>query len=59
MLAARAAREAMTASAVDLIQNLDWRDFELLADLIFTSSGWRRTSAVGGSDQADTDFIFE
>lgn len=32
-----------------LIQSLNWKDFELLVDLIFTSSGWQRTSVVGKS----------
>jgi hypothetical protein len=26
---------------------LTWQDFELLIDLIFSTSGWRRTSIVG------------
>jgi hypothetical protein len=31
----------------------------VLVDLIFAGSGWKRASAVGGSDQADTDLILE
>ena len=42
-----------------LIRGLDWRDFELMVDLIFAGSGWRRVSAVGGSDQVDSDLILE
>nr|WP_293376269.1 restriction endonuclease [Phenylobacterium sp.] len=38
---------------------MDWRDFELMVDLIFAASGWRRVSAVGGSEQADSDLILE
>lgn len=53
------AREAMTEAAGALIAGLHWRDFELLADLIFASGGWRRVSAVGGSDQADSDLVLE
>jgi len=30
-----------------LIQNLTWKDFELLVDLIFTHAGWQRTSVLG------------
>lgn len=53
------ARNAMTDAAAVLISGLHWRDFELLADLIFASGGWRRVSAVGGSDQADSDLVLE
>lgn len=56
---ARHAHAAMAAAALEMVQALDWRDFELLVDLIFAGSGWRRTSAVGGSAQADTDLILE
>lgn len=59
VIAAREARAASIKAAAALIEVLDWRDFELLTDLIFAASGWRRASAVGGSDQADTDLIFE
>lgn len=53
------ARAAMTDAAEVLIAGLHWRDFELLADLIFATGGWRRVSAVGGSDQADSDLALE
>lgn len=53
------ARQAMTEAAGVLVAGLHWRDFELLADLIFASGGWRRVSAVGGSDQADSDLVLE
>ena len=56
---AKAARAQLIKCARSLIQQLDWRDFELLVDLIFSDGGWRRASAVGGSDQADTDLILE
>lgn len=56
---ALSARQSLTATAIELIQALDWRDFEVLVDLIFANSGWRRVSAVGGSSQADTDLILE
>lgn len=54
-----AAREALTQAVQTLIAGLHWRDFELLTDLIFASGGWRRVSAVGGSDQADSDLVLE
>ena len=52
------ARTDLIAAARALIELLDWRDFEILVDLIFSSSGWRRVSEVGGV-QADTDMILE
>jgi hypothetical protein len=56
---ARNARAELIGAAEQLISMLDWHDFELLTDLIFATSGWRRRSAVGGSGQADTDLILE
>jgi hypothetical protein len=56
---AQAAGSELASAAMDLIRSLDWRDFELMVDLIFAGSGWRRVSAVGGSDQADSDLILE
>jgi hypothetical protein len=46
-----AATEAMRASARELIAMLEPRDFELLVDLVFSSSGWRRLGAVGGTQK--------
>ncbi|MDP3829653.1 MAG: hypothetical protein Q8Q47_00195, partial [Ignavibacteriaceae bacterium] len=34
-----------------LIQSLSWKDFELLVDLIFTSSGWQRISLLGKTEK--------
>ena len=34
-----------------LVQLLSWKDFELLVDLIFTSSGWQRISSVGKTEK--------
>lgn len=56
---ARDAQAELASAADDLIQALHWRDFELMVDLIFAGSGWRRVSAVGGSDQADSDLVLE
>lgn len=56
---AKQAQVETIASAAALIERLDWRDFEVLVDLIFAGSGWKRSSAVGGSDQADTDLVLE
>lgn len=34
-----------------LVQSLTWKDFELLVDLIFTSSGWQRISVLGKTEK--------
>ena len=34
-----------------LIQKLTYKDFELLVDLIFTSSGWKRISILGKTEK--------
>lgn len=39
------------SSLVDLIKLLQPRDFEMLVDLIFSTSGWRRIGAVGGTQK--------
>lgn len=35
----------------DLIKGLWWNDFELLVDLIFSSSGWQRISVLGKTEK--------
>lgn len=35
-----------------LIQRLNWKDFELLVDLIFARSGWQRLSALGKTEKS-------
>ena len=49
--AALAARNALRAALVPLIQRLSWRDFEILVELVFAKSGWQRVSAVGGAQE--------
>lgn len=44
--AEEAERTLMTA-IVGLMRLLTWQDFELLVDLVFSTSGWRRVSQVG------------
>jgi hypothetical protein len=44
---AYAAVSEIRASALELVKLLQPRDFELLVDLIFTSSGWRRITELG------------
>jgi hypothetical protein len=41
------AREALERVLVDAIQQLHWKDFETLVDLIFRQAGWRRISVLG------------
>lgn len=53
---ARAVQAEMIASAEALIAGLHWADFEVLADLLLSRSGWQRVSALGGT-QADVDLI--
>jgi hypothetical protein len=53
-----AARKEMVDVSVGLMQLLGPRDFELLVDLVFTSSGWRRVGAVGKTQKTlDLDLI--
>ncbi|TKW61400.1 MAG: hypothetical protein DI628_01880 [Blastochloris viridis] len=42
------ARQAMLASIEALMKQLHPKDFEILVDLIFSQSGWRRLGAMGG-----------
>jgi hypothetical protein len=52
---ARQKLEVLLASA---IARLNWPDFELLAELILTRSGWRRITAIGGT-MKDVDLVVE
>jgi Restriction endonuclease len=49
---------AMEIAVQQLVRLLTWKDFELLVDLVFATSGWRRVSAVGGS-QNTVDIVLE
>jgi hypothetical protein len=55
---AQAAKAELTASVTDLVKQLHWADFELLVDLIFTRTGWRRVSMLGGN-MKDIDLLIE
>jgi hypothetical protein len=55
---ARDVRSRMMVVATEMIRGLHWRDFETLTDLIFTRSGWRRSTKLGGT-MADVDLILE
>lgn len=45
--AAEEAEAALMAAVIGLMRLLTWQDFELLVDLIFAGSGWRRIGEVG------------
>lgn len=45
--AAEEAERSLMAAIVELMRLLTWQDFELLVDLVFSTSGWRRVSQVG------------
>src|SRR3546814_13991831 len=41
-----------------MVRDLDWRDFEVLVDLILTRAGWRRISALG-EGEVDIDLMLD
>jgi len=45
--AAEEADRIMISAIVGIMRLLTWQDFELLVDLIFSASGWRRIGVVG------------
>ncbi|GAA0631320.1 hypothetical protein GCM10009424_00610 [Sphingomonas ursincola] len=45
--AAEEAERALMTAIGELMRLLTWQDFELLVDLVFSTSGWRRVSQVG------------
>lgn len=49
--AAREAKTSALAAIEELTKLLPWPDFELLVDLIFTQSGWRRIGEFGGTQK--------
>lgn len=53
-----AARNELENQFAAAIKRLSWSDFELLAELILTRSGWRRVSALGGVLK-DVDLVVE
>lgn len=55
---ARQAEQKLLESMRPLIQRLSWREFELLIDLLFSTSGWRRLGATGGlQETVDLELI--
>lgn len=48
----------LCASIADLVRSLTWQDFELLTDLIFTFSGWKRIETLGKTQKSiDLDMV--
>lgn len=47
LVAAEKAERAMIDAIISMMRLLTWQDFELLVDLVFSASGWRRISVVG------------
>jgi hypothetical protein len=48
---AKKSRSDLWIAVIDMLRLLTWRDFETLVDLIFSTSGWRRLSIVGGHEK--------
>jgi len=55
---ATSARTRLASEIEPLVRHLNWRDFELLVDLIFRQAGWKRVSEVGGP-QKTTDLSLQ
>ena len=48
----------LESTLTQLIQSLNWKDFELLCDLIFANAGWQRIATLGGTEKAiDLDLM--
>ena len=55
---AEASLHQLEESLVPLIRKLGWKDFELLADMIFTQAGWQRLSSLGKTQKSiDLDLL--
>jgi len=48
---ARSNRDALLQSIEPLLTMLTWQDFELLVELVFSRSGWRRRGRTGGAQK--------
>jgi hypothetical protein len=55
---ARALKSEIAAVTLEMIRRLPPDEFEILVDLIFTRSGWRRVGRLGGN-QPDIDLLLE
>lgn len=45
---AKETRDSLAERMEELLKLLTWKDFEILVELIFAQSGWKRVSATGG-----------
>lgn len=55
---AQATLKQMQQDALELMRDLGDRDFEILVDLVFTTSGWQRQRAVGKTQKTlDLDLL--
>jgi hypothetical protein len=54
--------DALRRQTIDLVKRLmaalHWRDFEIMVDLIFAASGWRRVGVLGETE-ADLDLLLQ
>src|SRR3989338_8898219 len=48
VLKAKETRDSLVECMEELLKLLTWKDFEVLVELIFAQSGWKRVSATGG-----------
>jgi hypothetical protein len=55
---ARVVRSELESVALEMISGLDWRDFEIMVDLLFARGGWRRQSALG-TGEVDIDLLLD
>jgi len=53
-----AAQQGLRECLATLIQELHWRDFEIMIDLVFARLGWQRVSVVGET-MRDVDLVLE
>ena len=58
LVEAMALKAQQESFAAKMISGLDWRDFEILVDLIFARSGWQRQSALG-EGEVDVDLLLD
>jgi hypothetical protein len=49
---ARIAKITLNDCLKPLIKNLTWKDFEILVDLVFVQSGWKRLSVLGKTEKS-------
>lgn len=56
LLEARQLQSSLEGITQRMIAQLDWRDFEILVDLIFARNGWQRQSALGDGE-VDIDLM--